>query len=259
MDRSFYMSVGPLWGIMIIWLGMVICSGIIAFKVWRRAVGQLKRQMFYLWIGPIWVVIGDFIHSIAFTVAKYTGDPTGPIPVMGSVFEFRTFAMFFDGLAFILYYGLWALFVAARYRHGVFILSDRVRILMAITAAILLLPGMVPNALGIYSLEYDIAIWSPHMLLFIIFGPWAVWELLQLSRATAAEASDLVVQAQEQALSRFCCCLLFSFLFFALTLSLRPLNEKFSLFMIPKTFAYMSAFYYLIKGFLAPELRRLSR
>lgn len=93
MDRSFYMAVGPLWGIMIIWLGMVICSGTIAFKVWLRAGGRLKQQMLYLWIGPVVVVIGDFIHSIAFTVAKYTGNPTGPIPVMGTVFEFRTFSM----------------------------------------------------------------------------------------------------------------------------------------------------------------------
>ena len=141
--------------------------------------------------------------------------------------------MFFDGLAFILYYGLWALFVPARYRQGFLTLPDRVRVLMACAAALLLLPGMVPNALGIYSLEYDIAIWAPHMLLFIIFGPWTVWELSRLSRATSAESSDPVVQTQERALTKFCCCLYFSFLFFALTLSLRPINEKFFLFMIP--------------------------
>jgi hypothetical protein len=244
---------------MIIWLGMVICAGTIAFKVWLHAGGGLKRQMFYLWIGTVLVVIGDFIHSIAFTVAKYTGNPTGPIQVMGSVFEFRTFAMFFDGLAFILYYGLWALFIAARYRQGILTLADKVRSGMALAAAFLLLPGMIPNAFGIYSLEYDIAIWSPHILLFIIFGPWTVWELSHLSRIASAEAHDPVVKEQERALTKFCYCLYFSFLFFALTLSLRPINEKFSLFMIPKTFAYMAAYYFLIKEFLAPELRKPDR
>jgi hypothetical protein len=86
-----------------IWTIMVICSGMLAVKVWSQAEGLLKRQLFYLWQGPVLVVTGDFINSMAFTVAKDTGDPTGPIMVMGSVFEFRTFAMFFDGLAFILY------------------------------------------------------------------------------------------------------------------------------------------------------------
>jgi len=257
MNSSFAMAVGGIWAIMVIWLGMVIYSGILAVKAWRCAEGLLKRQMLYLWLGPVFVVAGDFIHSIAFTVAKYTGDQTGPIAVGGSVFEFRTFAMFVDGLAFILYYGLWALFVVARYRGGVFSRLDRVLTGMAAAAAVLILPGAVPNALGIYSLEYDIAIWSPHMALFIVFGPVTVWQLMRLSQHAAAQATESSVQAQERALTRMCYFLFASFAFFALTLSLIPFNVKFSMFMIPKTFAYMTAFYFLIKGFLAPAVKNI--
>jgi hypothetical protein len=44
----------------------------------------------------------------------------------------------------------------------------------------------------------------------------------------------------------------FSFLFFFLSLSLMPINELFGMFMVPKTFAYMFAFYHLINGVIAP-------
>jgi hypothetical protein len=49
----------------------------------------------------------------------------------------------------------------------------------------------------------------------------------------------------------------FSFLFFFLSLALIPVNGIFGMFMIPKTFAYMFAFYHLIKGFIAtvPEMK----
>jgi hypothetical protein len=97
------------------------------------------------------------------------------------------------------------------------------------------------------------------MLLFIVFGPWSVWQLSVLSQAAVAEAPDPGVLCQERALTKFCCGLYVFFYFFALTLFLRPINEKLSLLMIPGTFAYMTAFYYLITGFLPPELRRLAR
>jgi hypothetical protein len=44
----------------------------------------------------------------------------------------------------------------------------------------------------------------------------------------------------------------FSFLFFILSLALIPVNPIFGMFMIPKTFAYMTAFTYLIKGVIRP-------
>lgn len=118
---------------------------------------------------------------------------------------------------------------------------------------------MAPNAFGFFTLEYDIAIWSPYMLLFIVIGPWTVWQLAALSQAAAAEAPDPAVQGKVRALTEFCKGIYISFLFFALTLSLRPINEKFSLLMIPKTFACMTAFYYLITWFLPPELRKMAR
>ncbi len=44
----------------------------------------------------------------------------------------------------------------------------------------------------------------------------------------------------------------FSFLFFALSLGLLPVNENFAMFMIPKTFAYMTAFVCLIRNVIRP-------
>ncbi len=255
MKSSLIMIISAVWGLMAIWLGLVSCAGLLALRVWRRAGGLLKKQMLYVWVGTLLVFIGDFVHTVAFTISKYTDNPTGPITVGGSVFEFRTFAMFFDGLAFIIYYGLWALFVVARYQGGVFSLSDKVRVAMAAAAAAFLAPGAVPNAFGLYSLSYNLAAWSPHMVLFIIFGPATIWKLTCCARAQAATA-DAFTRAQERALFKMGICLLISFGFFALTIFLLPFYPRASLFMMPKTFAYMGAFYFLISGFLLPEYRR---
>ena len=113
---------------------------------------------------------------------------------------------------------------------------------------ILILPGVVPNAFGIYTLEYNIAIWSPHMILFVVFGILTVWKLIRCSRNALTHATDPIIQTQERALSIAGIGFVFSFLFFILSLALIPLNQKFGMFMIPKTFAYMTAFFYLIKG-----------
>jgi hypothetical protein len=58
------------------------------------------------------------------------------------------------------------------------------------------------------------------------------------------------MQKQERALSKAGIGFAFSFLFFFLSLALLPLNERFAMFMIPKTFAYMFAFFHLITGVL---------
>ena len=78
--------------------------------------------------------------------------------------------MFFDALVFMLYYALWALFIISRYQQGKPTSYDKVSLCLAATAMALLLPGAVPNALGVYTLEYNIAIWAPHIILFIVFG-----------------------------------------------------------------------------------------
>jgi peptidoglycan/LPS O-acetylase OafA/YrhL len=160
--------------------------------------------------------------------------------------------MFFDGLVFIVYYALWALFIVARYQQGQFEISDKIRVGMAVAAALLILPGVVPNAFGLYTLDYDIAIWSPHMVLFVVFGVLTVFKLIRCSRRELKQTSDSIIQTQERALSIVGIGLAFSFLFFILSLALIPVNEKLAMFMIPKTFAYMTAFIYLIKGVIIP-------
>jgi len=248
MDASKTTVLAPMWGLMIIWLAFVATSVILAFQKWQKTGDLLKKQMFYLWFGGTLVFIGDSLHTIAATISTYTNDPTGPISVLGTTFEFRTFAMFFDGLVFMVYYMLWALFIVARYQQGQLESQDKISIGLAVAAMILILPGAVPNALGIYTLEYNIAIWSPHIVFFIVFGVMTVWKLIRCSRNALTQVSDPIIQTQERALSITGIGFAFSFLFFILSLALIPLNERFAMFMIPKTFAYMVAFFYLIKG-----------
>ena len=248
MDSSKMIILIATWVLMMLWLAFVVVSGILAFKKWHKTRGSIRTQMFYLWIGAAIVFTGDFLHTIAGTISTYTNNATGPINVLGTIFEFRTFAMFFDALVFMVYYTLWALFIVARYQQGSFKYYDKIIISLAIAAMILILPGAVPNALGIYTLEYDIAIWAPHIILFIVFGIMTVFKLISCSRYALTQTADPAIQAQERAVSKAGIGFAFSFLFFFLSLALLPINELFAMFMIPKTFAYMFAFFYLIKG-----------
>jgi len=252
MDSSKMMVVIGTWVLMIIWLAFVAVSGIVAFRKWKRGKDATRRQMLYLWMGAAIVFIGDFLHTISATVSTYTDNATGPINIMGSIFEFRTFAMFFDALVFIVYYAFWALFIVTRYQQGRFKTYDKISTGLATAAMLLILPGAVPNAFGVYTLDYDIAIWAPHIVLFIIFGLMTVSKLIRCSGYALTQTSDPVIQGQERALARTGAGFAFSFLFFFLSLALIPVNQLFGMFMIPKTFAYMFAFYNLIKGFILP-------
>jgi hypothetical protein len=240
----------PMWGLMALWLAFVAVSGVLAYQRWHKTTGAVRTQLLYLWVGATIVFLGDFLHTIAATISTYTGNPTGPVPILGSVFEFRTFAMFFDALVFMVYYALWALFIVSRYQQGAFATYDKIVLYLAVIAILFLLPGAVPNALGVYSLDYNIAIWAPHIILFIVFGVMTVWKLIKCSRYAFAQASDTATRTQERALSIAGIGFIFSFLFFTLFLLLTTLNSEPGIFMILKTFAYMLAFFYLIKGFI---------
>jgi len=218
MDASKTTVLAPMWGLMIIWLGFVAASVILAFKKWQKTEDLLKKQMFYLWFGGTLVFIGDSLHTVAFTVSIFTGDQTGPINVFGTIFEFRTFAMFFDALVFMIYYALWALFIVVRYQQGQFASYDKISFGLAMAAIVLILPGAVPNALGIYTLNYNIAIWAPHMIFFVTFGVMTVLKLIRCSRHALTHTSDTVIQTQERALSIAGIGFAFSFLFFTLFL-----------------------------------------
>jgi len=250
MDSSKLIILIATWVLMILWLAFVVVSGVLAFRKWKKTGGSVQVQMLYLWIGAAVVFTGDFLHTIAATISTYTNDATGPIRVLGAIFEFRTFAMFFDALVFMVYYTLWALFIVNRYQQGTFKSYDKISVSLAAAAIVLILPGAVPNALGIYTLEYDIAIWSPHIILFMVFGVMTVYKLISCSRYAVTQTADPARQTQEKALSSTGVGFAFSFLFFFLSLALLPVNERFAMFMIPKTFAYMFAFFHLITGVL---------
>ena len=255
MDSSKMMPLLAMWVLMSLWLTLVAISVVLAFKKWQATRDSLKKQMLYLWLGGAIVFIGDLLHTVAFTISTYTDNLTGPIHVLGKIFEFRTFAMFFDVLVFMVYYALWAFFVVTRYQQDHLKPYDKLSVGLAMVAIALILPGAVPNALGLYTLEYNIAIWSPHVIIFIIFGLMTVFKLIICSRHAMAHTTDTTVQTQERALSISGIGFAFSFLFFALSLALIPVNENFGMFMIPKTFAYMTAFFYLIKGVILPTSR----
>ena len=250
MGSSKMAMLAPMWGLMILWLAFVAVSGVLAYQRWRNKTGSTRAQLLYLWVGAAIVFVGDLLHTIAFTVSTYTDNPTGPISISGSIFEFRTFAMFFDALVFMVYYALWALFIVSRYQQGKPASYDKVTLGLAVAAIVLILPGAVPHALGFYTLDYNIAIWAPHIILFIVFGVMTVMKLISCSRRTYEEATDPVIQTQERALSIAGIGFVFSFLFFTLFLLLNTLNSEPGIFMILKTFAYMTAFFYIIKGFI---------
>ena len=252
MGSSKMAMLTPMWGLMALWLALVAASGVLAYQKWRKKTGAIRTQLLYLWVGATIVFAGDLLHTIAFTVSTYTDNPTGPVSILGSVFEFRTFAMFFDALVFMVYYTLWALFIVSRYQQGKPASYDKVTLALAVTAMVLILPGAVPNALGVYTLDYNIAIWAPHIILFIVFGGMAVGKLIRCSMHAFKQASDPVTQTQERALSIAGIGFAFSFLFFTLFLFLTTLNSEPGIFMILKTFAYMIAFFYVIKGFIIP-------
>ncbi len=189
MDSSTLMIEITTWVLMIVWLAFVVVSGVLAFRKWQRTEGSVRLQMGYLWIGAAIVCAGDLLHTIGGTISAYTGSTTGSVSVAGTVFEARTFTMFFDALVFIVYYTLWALFIVARYQQGAFKPHDKIVTGLALAAMVLILPGAVPNALGIYTLEYIIAVWAPHITLFIIFGVMTVYKLIRCSRDALARSS----------------------------------------------------------------------
>ena len=80
-----------------------------------------------------------------------------------------------------------------------------------------------------------------------------VWKLIRCSRHAFKQAPDPETQTQERALSIAGIGFAFSFLFFTLFLMLTTLNSEPGIFMILKTFAYMIAFFYLIKGFILSQ------
>jgi len=252
MNSATIMTIVSTWALMLIWLVLVAVSGVLAFQKWEHLSGQPRKQMFYLWMGPVFVFIGDLLHTVAYTINVATGSPTGSINLFGSEFESQTFAYFFDGLIFMIYYALWSLFIVARYQQGQFKRYDKITLGLALLAMLCILPGAVPNAFGIYTIDYDISLWSPHMLLFVIFGLMTVVKLIRCSRSARAQTLDPIHAVQERALNIIGVSFVFSFFFFTLTLGLIPVNPMFGMFMIPKTFAYMTAFFYIIKGVIQP-------
>ena len=78
MGSSNMAMLAPMWVLMALWLAFVAVSGVLAYKKWQRTTGAIRTQLLYLWVGATIVFAGDLLHTIAFTVSTYTGNPNRP-------------------------------------------------------------------------------------------------------------------------------------------------------------------------------------
>lgn len=232
---------------MTFWLSLVGICAYLAFKKWRRTDPFWKQQMLYLWLGSAFVFVGDLLHTVAYSISLINGDIGGTIHIQGSPFELWTFVVALECIVFMIYYALWTPFIVARYQGGRYEIRDKSMIVMAVMAVILVLPGLKPNAFGIYTQTYDLALWAPHTALYFVFALMTIHKLAKSSKEAISRSSEVAIQEQERALFMVTICFVFSFVFYGLTLALLPLNPLFGSIMAIKTFAYCIAFYTLIR------------
>ncbi len=248
MEIEIIMQILPLWILMIIWLSLVVYISILSYYKIQVTTGNIRKQMKYIFYGMVLIFIGDSIHTIGFTYKAVTGNKNGTINIFGANFQLSSFSLWFDGTIFIIFYLIFEYFIITRYQDTELYTIDKWIIGMAITSIILILPGIIPNAFGIYTQEYIIAAYSPHEILFMIFGILVVFKLINHTQFTICKTDDEIIKEQEHYLQITGYSLIFSFLFFLLTLTHLPMSPLFGMFMIPKTIAYFISFYYLSKA-----------
>ena len=242
MQIELYMRIVPTIIMMIIWLLLVFVTMVSAYGKTKSSEGLERKQYLYIAVMSILVILGDSLHTVADTLRILTGDPTGPIAVLGGTYPLRTFAMFFDTLMFMLFYLLWHLIVVARYEEGKMQRYDQAVIGLAVLGIITVLPTALVD---IFPLEYTISIIAPHNLLFMAFGALFVIKLIQKSREQLTAHPE---SKKERALQFIGISFVFSFIFYFLTLALLPVSTVFGYFMIPKTVAYLVAYYFILTG-----------
>jgi hypothetical protein len=227
--------------LMAIWLSLVAIVAFYAIKKANISEGFRKIQFLLLSLGTIVVFIGDFIHTIGLDIGLIKGD-AGLINLSSwGTIETQSLALFLDSLVFIFYYAMWALIISFRYQEGKFTLYDKIVLGLA---SFSFLTALFSPYINISGINYIVSIYSLHMLSFVIFGIMTVAKLIFTTNRTKKQESKY--QKEEKLLNITGWGFIFSFLFFVLTLGLIPLNTKFGMFMIPKTFAYMVSFISLV-------------
>ncbi|MHA1414895.1 MAG: hypothetical protein ACTSRR_01400 [Candidatus Heimdallarchaeaceae archaeon] len=184
--------------------------------------------------------MGDLLHTISSDINIANRENSGAVGLLGGTFEIHTFTLFFDGLAFIIFYMMWYLFIIYRYQEGKLKKYDKIVLTLAILSIIFILasPYIDSNII-----DYDVAWFSPHVILFTIFGIMVVGKLMyETNKRKSEEEKD------EKFLYLTSWGFVVFFLFFILTLVLIPIDSAFGMMMIPKTFAYAFALITLNKG-----------
>lgn len=245
MDSAKLMRVLPSTIMMFFWLVLVGYTAYKLFKRSRELEGNDKKSLNFLFEGFVIIFIGDLLHTIGFDISVINGDPAGTINFFGGIMQVRLFALFFDGLAFIVFYMMWAFFIVYRYQDGEFKTYDKIVVTLSLLAFFFMLSSPYIESSIIY---YEVAWFGPHMILFVLFGGMTVYKLLMESnKRRKGEGEDA---REEKHLFFTAWGFVFSFVFFILTIVLLPIDSSFGMFMIPKTFAYAFALGALIRGLL---------
>jgi len=249
---GFSATAGKIIGItvlMFFWLSLVIITLILVYKKYRYVKkDSLKKQFSYLVAGFAIIFIGDLIHTIGLDISIALNDNTGSITIFGNTFAFQSFALFFDSFAFILFYVLWELFIVERYKDGKLAVLDKVILVIAVITlfSILFAPFYTMS-----EHNYTVLIYAIHNIGFILFGLLTVLNLLFNSQK---RLNNNINGREERSLNLAAWGFVVSFIFFVLTLALLPINSKFGMMMVPKTFAYAFSLISLNLGLFKPKV-----
>ncbi len=241
---SVVMRLLPTFILMGFWLSLVGVTGFWAYKKKKEASFELlKKQFNFIYLSSILVIIGDLVHTAGFTMSVTKGSESGPISLFGTTFPLRNFALPFDLIMFSLFYLLFFLFTIARYQDWGLKRSDKILIGLFGLTIVALVPCLFVYDI---SIDYMLSIYAPHMLLFIGVSLIAITKMIRSSRA------EFKIDGDEKDKNMMMAGIMFtiSFIFFTGTITFLPFDSRFGMLMIPKTFAYIAAYFYILKGFI---------
>lgn len=234
----------PTFILMAFWLSLVGVTGFLAYKKKKQASSELlRKQLNFISISSIPVIVGDLAHTAGFAMSVIKSSDAGPISIFGTTFPLRNFAMPFDLIMFSFFYLLFFLFAITRYQDWNFKIFDKILVGFFALTVVALLPCLFVYNI---SMDYTLLIYSPHMLLFIGTSLIAVSKLVRLSRDEFKRSDD----EKDKNIMKVGVMFIVSFVFFIGTIALLPLDSRFGMLMIPKTFAYIAAYFYILKGFV---------
>lgn len=246
METAALMEIIGIIVLMSLWLALVLTTATLLAKRRKLLDGTAKKSYGFLFEAFVIIFIGDFLHTIGAVLnVAFENGKADQLNIFGGTAKIYSFTLFFDGLAFILFYLMWAFFVIYRYQEGKYTTYDKIVVIVGLLAIFFMLtsPYIETNAVP----YYEVAWYGPHMILFVLLGGMVVGKLMTESYKRKKTGEN---QSEEKYLFLTAWGFVFSFVFFILTIVLLPIDTSYGMFMIPKTFAYAFALICLIKGLL---------